>query len=474
MPARVKTQLAKFAPSHAHVEYVITTTCAVSISNEGFFVSSSVELTLAESAAAAEPLTRTRPVRCLPTTRPAPLLRPRHPSLVLSPVPTMPVAMPSATPAPSSTMASGTAPPRSRGPFVLQNHLLLEAIVAHVPELADIIALSLVSRLLHAHVHAVWPRTASELSFRCTPYARTPHVTRLVRRYLLGDAGSPLQNRLLDDGRVVRIGGGPPGSHYTDAWRHLTHLDLSGSRVDTAAVKLFIAASAGGRIASLGVGLSGVHGPFAKDFDGCGEGALRLLRDQGLRLETICVTECRNVNIVNLNVFLRKIITVVSAEKRREVKLAAIQPGNPAANPNANQPHNAPGQAAHQLLAIIQPAANPAPPNPQDGLHAWGMGGDDEVQTIVSPLASTVDELSEYGLDCLSLRRLEVANVKGLYVFPSHKYRGKKEWEYRQECPFARNVAHLNAVAGCLGIDVDVIFCQGATCAGGLDDERYR
>ncbi|KAF8247057.1 hypothetical protein K440DRAFT_314804 [Wilcoxina mikolae CBS 423.85] len=81
---------------------------------------------------------------------------------------------------------------------------------------------------------------------------------------------------------------------------------------------------------------------------------------------------------------------------------------------------------------------------------------EEDITATPGPLPGTVDELAEYGLPCFSLRTLEVAGVDGL------------QFSKKDEFILFRNLASLNTIAGCLGLEIDVKFCQGAGCALGV------
>lgn len=362
-------------------------------------------------------------------------------------------------------------PPTSRGPDILTNPVILESILPELPHLSDILSLQLVSRQLYLLVQPLHPLYAREISLAHLPHVKNKDLITVLHRSLR--PGPSTQRRLLADGRTVTVGEGM-GKAYVGPWRFLRVITLTGTNITSRSVKLLIAASSGGKIPGLpellrerqpampgnldpAIDALGItSGFFAKEFGIVSPGAYRLLADQSLRLDKLCVTDCPAVDITDINNFLKKILIVVTAPKRRELRLrasqlvAAQQQQNAAPPPNPNAP---PGfVAAQQQAQTVQ----------------------EDLTSIPYPLPATVDELADFGLPCLSLRRLEVANVNGLLVDPPERFRGKKEWDYSKDCPFGRNIGSLNSIAGCLGLDVDVLFCQGAGCATSSDNGRWR
>lgn len=359
-------------------------------------------------------------------------------------------------------------PPASRGPDILTNPVILESILPELPHLSDILSLQLVSRQLYLLVQPLHPLYAREISLAHLSHVKNKDLITVLHRSLR--PGPSTQRRLLADGRTVTVGEGM-GKAYVGPWRFLRVITLTGTNITSRSVKLLIAASSGGKIPGLpellrerqpamlgnldpvidALGIT--SGFFAKEFGVVSPGAYRLLADQSLRLDKLCVTDCPAVDITDINNFLKKILIVVTAPKRRELRLRASQ-----------------------LVAAQQQQNAAPPPNPNApvGFAAAAQIVQEDLTSIPYPLPATVDELADFGLPCLSLRRLEVANVNGLWVDPPERFRGKKEWGYSKDCPFGRNIGSLNSIAGCLGLDVDVLFCQGAGCATSSDNGRWR
>ncbi|CAZ86598.1 unnamed protein product [Tuber melanosporum] len=368
----------------------------------------------------------------------------------------------------------------SRGPEILSNPVIIESILPALEHMNDILSLLLVSRQTYLLVNPLHPFSARKLSFADLAHVKNRHIIEFLYRPL-GGVQINSRRRLLEDGRTVTVSGGLEKG-YVGAWRFLNSIDLSGTGITTRLVKLLIAATAGGKIPGLLPDRSLDRAPtnemehdtytsrtglFSKEFESISGGAYRLLADQSLRLEKLCVTGCPGVEIGEINSFLKKILVVVTAPKRRELRLKATQ--QLAAAQQQQNGGNAGAATNNAGFAAIQQ-------NPQVHAQAQAQAQqqNEDLSTVPSPLPATVEELEEFGLPCLSLRRLELANVAGLYVDPPEKYRGKKEWQYAKECPFGRNVGGLNSIAGCLGIDVDVLFCQGAGCATSFDNSRWR
>ena len=368
----------------------------------------------------------------------------------------------------------------SRGPEILSNPVIIESILPALEHMNDILSLLLVSRQTYLLVNPLHPFSARKLSFSDLTHVKNRHIIEFLYRPL-GGIQINSRRRLLEDGRTVTVSGGLEKG-YVGAWRFLNSIDLSGTSVTTRLVKLLIAATAGGKIPGLLPDRSSDRAPtsemehdtytsrtglFSKEFESISGGAYRLLADQSLRLEKLCVTNCPLVDIGEINSFLKKILIVVTAPKRRELRLKATQ--QLAAAQQQQNGGNAGAVANNAGFGAIQQ-------NPQAHAQAQAQAQqqNEDLSTVPSPLPATVEELEEFGLPCLSLRRLELANVSGLYVDPPEKYKGKKEWQYAKECPYGRNVGGLNSIAGCLGIDVDVLFCQGAGCATSFDHSRWR
>ncbi|RPB04941.1 hypothetical protein L873DRAFT_1665715 [Choiromyces venosus 120613-1] len=369
----------------------------------------------------------------------------------------------------------------SRGPEILSNPVIIESILPALEHMTDILSLLLVSRQTYLLVNPLHPFSARKLSFAGLAHVKNRHIIEFLYRPLEGVQVNS-RRRLLEDGRTVTVSGGLDKG-YIGAWRFLNSIDLSGTSATTRVVKLLIAATAGGKIPGLLPDRSSDRAPtsdmevdtytsrtghFSKEFESISGGAYRLLADQSLRLEKLCVTDCPLVDIGEINSFLKKILIVVTAPKRRELRLKATQQLAAAQQQQNGGGGNAAAMANAGFGAIQQN------PQVQAQAQAQAQQQNEDLSTVPSPLPATVEELEEFGLPCLSLRRLELANVAGLYVDPPEKYKGKKEWQYAKECPFGRNVGGLNSIAGCLGIDVDVLFCQGAGCATSFDHSRWR
>lgn len=367
--------------------------------------------------------------------------------------------------------------PHSRGPEILSNPVIIESIIPALEHMNDILSLSLVSRHTYLLVNPLHPLSARKVSLAGQRHVRNRDVTALLYRPL-GSVMTNSRRRLLEDGRTVTISGGLEKG-YVGAWRYLTSINLSHTLVSTRFVKLLIAASAGGKVPGLAGGVPAhtlpplipdtnaeIYGPadglFSKEFGFMSLGAYRLLNDQSLRLERLCVTDCPSVDITEVITFLKKLLIAATGPRRNELRSRATQHLTAAQQGGAANPNNHPAHGANP---------QPAPQAQQQQAQAQQA---EDLSAVPSPLPSTVEELAEFGLPCLSLKRLEIANVKGLYVDPPEKYRGKAEWGYAKECPFGRSVGGLNSVAGCLGIDVDVLFCQGAGCATSFDHSRWR
>lgn len=90
-----------------------------------------------------------------------------------------------------------------------------------------------------------------------------------------------------------------------------------------------------------------------------------------------------------------------------------------------------------------------------EALQNLGLS-DDDIQAIHGPLPNCAAELKQFGLPVFSLRKLDVAGAGGMGLRSAGD-------------PVAfRSLASLGTVAGCLGIELDVVFCQGANCAYGI------
>ncbi|KAI5801237.1 hypothetical protein EDC01DRAFT_628181 [Geopyxis carbonaria] len=331
-------------------------------------------------------------------------------------------------------------PPRGthRGPYILNNHILLESIISELPELSDVVSLSCVSRQIYRDVKYAFPLQARKISFEGMPRATTHHVSELLSKYLAGDAGSPVHYQLLNDMTMVRVGGDPLGSPYTDAWRFLRELNLSGTSVDSILVKALILACAGGSITTLSA-TGDINPPFDKDFQSASPPLRRLVKDQGLRLRTLDVSNCRNVSIDEIISLLREIYGVVSYNARKAL--------------------NRPG-TSHPLAALWRNTVTiPVP----EQLVPYGFAEED-ISAVNGLLPTTSEGLKDYGLPCFSLTRLNVANVNGLKIYPRARVSSGGDWDGERDFQFTRIISQLNHVAGCLGLDVDVIFCQGSAC----------
>jgi hypothetical protein len=205
----------------------------------------------------------------------------------------------------------------SRGSFILNNHIILEAILIALPEIRDIIALSCVSRRIHYDVQHIVPLQARLLSFKESPKVADENVLALFERYLKDGKGSrPQKTMLRHGGTIVKRKAGAPGTAFTGSWRFLTILDLSGTSITTMAAKVLIAATCRGRVPGLCVPPKRA---FAKEFPSRVFAGEYLLNNQGLRLRRLSIARCRGVQAAELVQFLKKIALGVTAKARREV-----------------------------------------------------------------------------------------------------------------------------------------------------------
>ncbi|KAL7267844.1 hypothetical protein RUND412_009555 [Rhizina undulata] len=336
------------------------------------------------------------------------------------------------------------APSAVHGRDVLVNPVILECIIPALPHARDVCSLSLVSRQIYLLVKSLHPLYTRELSFNGCQSVGNQQLLSILCRPLRNGRGSSSQRYLHNDGRATILAGGPTHG-YAGAWRCLRDLDLSGTKTTTKSVKLLIASTAGGKIPGLDSRAPSNY--FEQEFgENISGDARRLFTDQSLRLERLCVKNCPKVDIDALTTFLKEILIAATRPRHHALQLQAILHAQNNSGPNGAFPIApiAYGLNAQELLALI--------------------GRNDEIG-LPYLLPTSIETLEEFGLPCFSLRRLEVANVNGLWVDPPAAYRGKKEWKGEQECPFGGRIKKLNAVAGCLGLDVDVLFCQGAGCS---------
>jgi len=89
-------------------------------------------------------------------------------------------------------------------------------------------------------------------------------------------------------------------------------------------------------------------------------------------------------------------------------------------------------------------------------LRNLGLNGED-IRAIPGPLPNSAAELEDYKMPVFSLRKLEVAGAGCMEMRPDGYYVA------------FRTLASLTTIAGCLGIELDVVFCQGAKCAYGIN-----
>jgi hypothetical protein len=365
-----------------------------------------------------------------------------------------------------------------RGTYILNNHIILEAIIVALPELRDIIALSCVSRQIQYDVQHVLPLHARMLSFNETPAAADANVLALFERHLKDGKGArPCVTMLQDGGTIVRGRGGVPGTAFTGSWRFLTDLDLSGTNITTMTAKVLIAATCSGNVPGLCVP---PKREFKKEFPPRGSFAGEyLLNNQGLRLERLSIAGCRGVQASQLVEFLRNIALAVTSETRKEVCHHLLQgaPGTVSIEPMLTFPQRrqvaAPAAAGNNAM-------NPLLMGGLGGHHPNNFGGinnhpgvyipenlqllgltEDDVASIPSPMPSTATELEEFGLPCFSLRRLDLEGIHGLDVM--------KETDAP---PVFKTVASLCTVTGLLGLDIDIQFCQGASCAYDIQEDH--
>ncbi|KAI5857014.1 hypothetical protein BZA05DRAFT_164184 [Tricharina praecox] len=381
----------------------------------------------------------------------------------------------------------------SCGWFILNNHIILESIITFLPELRDITALACVSSSVSFHIKHVFPFAARRLSYRTIPSSTDKTVLGLFDTFLQYGRGSRQRKDLKADGGTIMIGGGAPGAPFTGSWRNLRHVDLSGTDVTTRTVMVLLAATCGCRI-------PGMRPPFRKEWgflvadDSAGAS---LLNDQGLRLRSLSVQNCRKVWIPDLVNFLRKVLTAATRPAKHRMNQANIAANN-TANGNNNVNANLLGGNNGNLIANVFGGGGAmnnvlGPPflmNPAGGGGGGGGGGivgqnnhngngngngnndgrapltealqnlglsDDDIHAIPGPLPNCATELRQFGLPAFSLRKLKVAGAGGM---------GLKSVD---DSVTFRSLASLATVTGCLGISLDVVFCQGAKCAYGIE-----
>jgi len=208
--------------------------------------------------------------------------------------------------------SSGTS---SCGWFVLNNHIILESIIAHLLELRDITALACVSNSVSFHIKHVFPFAARKLSFRAIPSSTDETVLGLLDAHLRDGRGSRPRKDLKADGGTIVIGGGAPGAPFTGSWRNLQHVDLSGTNISTRTVIVLLTATCGCMV-------SDMRPPFKKEWGflivGDPVGA-SLAKDQGLRLKTLSIQNCRKVWIPELVTYLRSVLTATTRAARLRV-----------------------------------------------------------------------------------------------------------------------------------------------------------
>ncbi|KAI5816452.1 hypothetical protein BZA77DRAFT_60185 [Pyronema omphalodes] len=352
----------------------------------------------------------------------------------------------------------------SQGRHILENHLILERILAHLPDIADVVQLSRVSQEVRAEIRRILPLEIRRLYLTRLGNANDEHVLEFFNKNLMIDDGYRERRSILDNGGVV-TSLKPHGAttRYTSTFRHLTDVDLSGTNVTTFVVKLLLAASAGG---TLPLQPTFDH-PLRKDelwrsIRDSNDPGHRLYTDQGLHITRLSIRNCRNVKIPSLIAFLRKIIIHAAVPQRNKERsnnpqaianAALAQPLGPnlqamggnlfAMPPQQNQQQQAPAVTAHII---------------PDALQQLGLLEED-MNALAGSLATTVEDLSLYGLPALPLRRLEVSGADGLRVGTD------------DEISVFRTLAALTTVAGILGVDLDMKFCQGQQCAHGIKED---
>jgi hypothetical protein len=209
-----------------------------------------------------------------------------------------------------------------QGRHILENHLILERILAHLPDLADVIQLSHVSREVRAEIRRILPLEIQRLHFTRLENVHDEHVLEFFNKNLIIDGGYRERRSILDNGGVV-TSLKPHGAttRYTSTFRYLTDVDLSGTNVSTYIVKLLLAASAGG---TLPLQPTFDH-PLRKDelwrsIRDSNDPGHRLYTDQGLHITRLSVRNCRNVKIPSLITFLRKsVIHAAVPQRNKEV-----------------------------------------------------------------------------------------------------------------------------------------------------------
>jgi hypothetical protein len=218
--------------------------------------------------------------------------------------------------------------PKSHGRFILNNHILLESIITELPELSDIISLSCVSNQINYHIRHIFPLEVRKLSLTTIPAATDTQLLAIFNRHLQNQKGFKQRKSILDGGGTITVGGGGPlGAPYSGSFRNLSDVDLSGTLISTFAVKVLIAATAGGKVPGLTVLPSQA---FYKDFvrvvpltpeeEARHRHDLRLLEEQGLRLTRLSVKNCRNVDISRLIYFLRRVLAAATQEAKIQVR----------------------------------------------------------------------------------------------------------------------------------------------------------
>lgn len=313
----------------------------------------------------------------------------------------------------------------------LTNALIYENLLSYVGDVADLASLSRVNSTFYRLTRDKYPLHATVLSIAYRPYVADRDLFRFLYEPLekdaLGRSSNRPRYRLMDDGKVIKLDGGV-GKPYNGAWRFLRIVDLSHSSVHTRTVMLLIAASSRGAIPGLTPSekLANYRNSwrFEHEFSALQDSPMpwRLLMDQGLQLERVSAKHCRNVNVGDLILFLRKALACAT-DRARTTRFA-------------------------ETLEMIGPNTSPQ----------WAE------HRVYQP--ETVEDLREFGLPCFTVRALELANSRGLEV-DSDLFRGSEAWGGKWDVPYEieKTAARLNLVCGALGVDVDVAFCLGAGCA---------
>lgn len=388
---------------------------------------------------------------------------------------------------------------------VFFNHVILERLVDVHPDVADLLALGATCRQLYHDIRYLLPR-AQHLSFSPVKPTSSLTLARFLAHHLEGESGSPSRLRIVDDRRTVVVNG-PVGAPYTTSWGRLRDLDLSGTSVSSGIINVLIGACAGGRVPEIGSWLN-LNAYWQKDFlcgnnDSGRAAAKRILHDQALRLERLAFTNCPNVEIRNVVGFLLRILKSATQAERNRIReqqansnsasnatlhpAAANTPAvlaNIAAIPatqttqvayagmmmgqampfHAGMPFVVPGNGQTFNFPVLVHAPNGS--NILPGPVELARG---DLANIPVPLPADADQLQAYNLPCLSLKRLDIANTSGLYV--DDKYAGRSEWGNEWQFPQSHTLAYMQTVCGCLGIDIDVMFCQNYRCAQAVKDE---